>query len=230
MPSTPSDAHTTHTHTHTHTHTNLLWYANNIIKTRDDKGLTSHIGKVKSSHTRVNCNLENGVNASGVVDGEIFPDIIFTAADPPKGGHRTWPYIHNTSDPRTHIKRNLTNLHTSLRKLIKTQIYSNHRANNTIYSNILKQTRAEGADHTIHGYSTTPYRARRDALEVAWGVHVHMCSRKHGPTPTCSQCKSPLNNTHILGGCKYTAKLRTKRHNVTFLLLHQLLQQSNGGC
>jgi hypothetical protein len=64
---------------------------------------------------------------------------------------------------------------------------------------------------------------------VAWGVHVHRCSSKSGPTPTCSKCQAPLNNTHLLGGCSHTAKLRTKRHNSTFLLLHQLLQKSNGG-
>jgi hypothetical protein len=36
-------------------------------------------------------------------------------------------------------------------------------------------------------------------------------------------------NTHILGGCRSTSKIRIKRHNNTFLLLHKLLQTSNGG-
>jgi len=58
---------------------------------------------------------------------------------------------------------------------------------------------------------------------------VHKCSRKHGPITICRKCLSPLNNTHILGGCIHTVKLRTKRHNSTFLLLHQLLQNTNGG-
>jgi hypothetical protein len=42
----------------------------------------------------------------------------------------------------------------------------------------------------------------------------------------------PLTNkqhTHILGDSRTTSKLRTKRHNNTFLLLHQLLQNTNGG-
>ncbi len=113
--------------------------------------------------------------------------------------------------------------------MVKSQLYCNKRAHNSIYSHILKQARENGADHTIHAYSITPSRARRDALEVAWGVHVHRCNRKNGPNPTCSKCQSPLNNTHILGGCRHTSMLRTKRRNNTFLLLHQLLQKSNGG-
>jgi hypothetical protein len=35
--------------------------------------------------------------------------------------------------------------------------------------------------------------------------------------------------THILGGCRFTAKLRIKSHNSTFRVLLQLLQKSNGG-
>ncbi len=53
--------------------------------------------------------------------------------------------------------------------------------------------------------------------------------QKKWPNTTCLKCQSPLNNTHILGGCRHTSTLRTKRHNNTFLLLHQLLKQSNGG-
>ena len=60
-------------------------------------------------------------------------------------------------------------------------------------------------------------------------MHVHRCSRKHGPTLTCTKSHSPLNNTHILGGCRSTSTLRIKRHNNTFLLLHNLLQNTNGG-
>ena len=60
-------------------------------------------------------------------------------------------------------------------------------------------------------------------------MHVHRCSRKHGPTLTGTKCHSPINKPHILGGCRSTSKLRMKRHNNTFLLLHRLLQTSNGG-
>ncbi len=98
-----------------------------------------------------------------MVDGNILPDIIFTTVDPPIGGLRTWPYTQNT-DAQNQPKHNLTNFHSSLRKLIKSQVHNNRRANNTIYSNILKQARDNGADHTIHAYSTTPFRVRRDAL------------------------------------------------------------------
>ncbi len=81
--------------------------------------------------------------------------------------------LHKNPDAINHPKHNLTNLHTSLRKLVKSQTYNNRRAANTIYNNILKQARDTGADHSIHAYSTSPFKARRDALEVALGVHVH---------------------------------------------------------
>ncbi len=65
-----------------HLHTELLRYANNLIKTRDDEGLTTHIGKVKS-RTVVTYDDEADKGACGVVDGETLPNITFTAADPP---------------------------------------------------------------------------------------------------------------------------------------------------
>ena len=101
--------------------------------------------------------------------------------------------------------------------------------NGTIYSRILQHARTTGSDHTICAYSTAPFRARRDSMEVAWGVHIHRCKRKHNPSLICTKCQSPLTNTHILGGCRFTAKLRIKRHNSTFRLLQELLQKSNGG-
>ncbi len=99
---------------------------------------------------------------------------------------------------------------------------------NYIQQNITTRRR-NGGIHTIPAHSNTPYRARRDALEVMWGVHVHRCRRKHGPSLTCTKCHSPLTNTHILGGCRFTANLRTQRHNNMFKLLHQLLQEADGG-
>ena len=59
-----------------------------MIKLRDDKGLITHIGKVKS-HTGVKYNDAADASAGGVVDGDLLPDIIFIAADPPIGGLRT---------------------------------------------------------------------------------------------------------------------------------------------
>ena len=57
-----------------------------------------------------------------------------------------------------------------------------------------------------------------------WGVHIHRCRRKHGPSLTCTKWQSPLTNTHILGGRRVTSKFRTQRHNSTFTLLHKLLK------
>jgi len=117
----------------------------------------------------------------------------------------------------------------SLRKLIRKQSSTAVRAPNTIYITILQSEREAGADHNIHGFSHAPYRARRDSLEVAWGVHVHRCRRKHGPTLICTKCPSPIKNTHILGGCRSTSNLGIKRHNNNSLLLHKHLKIANGG-
>jgi hypothetical protein len=45
----------------------------------------------------------------------------------------------------------------------------------------------------------------------------------------CTKCSQPLTNTHLLGGYKYNAKLRTSKHNNTFKLLQNQLQKHNGG-
>ena len=45
----------------------------------------------------------------------------------------------------------------------------------------------------------------------------------------CTKCSQPLTNTHLLGGCKYIAKLRISRHNITFKLLQEQLEKHNGG-
>jgi len=64
---------------------------------------------------------------------------------------------------------------------------------------------------------------------MAWGLHIHRCKRKHIPPLICTKCQSPLTNTYILGDCKYTTRLRIKRHNSIFRLQLQILQKSNGG-
>jgi ribonuclease HI len=211
-----------------HPHKHLLQLADYTIHARDNMGLTTHIGKVKS-HARVTHNDEAGTTTRNVVEGIKKLDIIFTDADPPVGGLRSWPQIRKTLKDTPPTSTKLANLHTSLRKLIQTHTSNTIIAPGTIYNHILRESRATGSDHTIHAYSTAPFRARRDSLEVAWGVHVHRCKRKHSPTLICTKCNSPLTNTHILGGCRFTAKLRIKRHNSTFQLLLQLLQRSNGG-
>ena len=137
--------------------------------------------------------------------------------------------MNGTDKDTTPTTHNIPDLHSTLQKLIRKHTPSNTTRHSTIYGQILHEARTTGSDHTIHAYSTAPYRARRDSLEVAWGVHVHRCRRKHNPSPICTKCQSPLTNTHILGGCRTTARLRTKRHNSTFRLLLQHLQKSNGG-
>ena len=170
------------------------------------------------SHTGVTHTDDADTAARNVVEGHIPPDTIFTDADPPVGGLRTWPQIQQQNRDTTTKITKLANLRTGLRKLIRTHMPIG-ATNNTIFSQILQTARTTGSDHAIHAYPTAPFRARRDSLEVAWGVHVHRCKRKHNLSLTCTKCQSPLTNTHILGGCRYTAKLRTKRHNSTFRLL-----------
>ena len=130
----------------------------------------------------------------------------------------TTPNIHNLAD-----------LHSSLHKLTRTHTPNTATRHSTIYGQILHDARITGSDHIIHAYSTTPYRARRDSLEVAWGVHIHKCKRKHSPSLIYTKCQSPLSNTHILGGCRYTAKLRIKRHSSTFRLLLQHPKKNEWG-
>ena len=73
-----------------HPHNELLQLADDIVRTRDNMGYNTQIGKVKS-HTGVTHNDEADTTARGVVKGQQTPDIIFTIADPPIRGLRTWP-------------------------------------------------------------------------------------------------------------------------------------------
>jgi hypothetical protein len=164
-----------------------------------------------------------------VVDGKKRPDITFTDADPPVGGLRTWPQIKINKPNKSTQTSKIADIPKRLRKLLKTKPPNPRTSTTTTYNNILQHARDLGADHIIHAHSEAPYRARRDALEIMRGVHVHRCQRKFGPSLTCTKCHSPLTNTHILGGCRFTAKFRTQRHDSTLKLLHQLLQDCNGG-
>jgi len=159
---------------------------NNHIQSRDQLGLITHIGKVKS-HTCITHNDAANAGARGVVDGDILPDITYTDADLLIGGLRTWPILRDPKPDNSTSTTKLQDLHTSLRKLTRKHSITTMRAPNTIYNTILQSARDAGADHTIHGYSHATYRSREDSLEVAWGVHVHICSRKHGPTLTCTK-------------------------------------------
>jgi hypothetical protein len=146
--------------------------------------------------------------ARGVVDGDILPDITYTDAEPPIGGLRTWSILRDHNPDNTTTTTKLPDLHMSLRKTIRKHSSTTLRTPSTTYITILKRARETGTDHNIHGYSHAPCRARRVSLDVAWGVHAHICSRKHGPALTCTKYHSPINNTHILGGCRSTSKLR----------------------
>jgi ribonuclease HI len=201
-----------------HPHKEFLQLADDTIRSRDNMGYNTRIGKVKS-HTGVTHNDEADTAARNVMEGQNTPDIIFTEADPPIRGLRTWTQIRGTPKDKSPSTHNLADLLSSLHKLIRTHTPDNTTRHGTIYGQILHDARTTSSDHTIHAYSTAPYRARRDSLEVTWGVHIHRCKRKHSPTLICTKCQSPLTNTQILGGCRYTAKLIIKRHNSTFRFL-----------
>jgi hypothetical protein len=68
----------------------LLHYKNNLIKTRDEQGLLTHTGKVKS-HTSVIYNDEANGGARGVIDGYILQDVTFTADVPLSGASEHGP-------------------------------------------------------------------------------------------------------------------------------------------
>ncbi len=78
-----------------HPHKELLQLADDIVRTRDNMGYNTHIGKVKS-HTGGTHNDEADTVARSVVEGPKTPDITFIYADPPMRGLRTWPQIRGT--------------------------------------------------------------------------------------------------------------------------------------
>ena len=135
-------------------------------------GYSTHIAKVKT-HTGVTYNDEADTAARGVVEGQRTPDVIFTDADPPIRGLRTWPQIRGTKKDKTPSTQNLADLHSSLHKLIRTHTPNNLTRHNAIYGQLLHDARTRGSDHTIHAYSATPYRDRRDSLEVTLRVYIH---------------------------------------------------------
>ena len=61
--------------------------------------------------------------------------------------------------------------------------------------------------------------------------HVYRCKGRQSSQGLmqCGKCNQPRTNTHLLGGCKHSSKLRTSRHNSTFKLLNDLLKSHNGG-
>jgi ribonuclease HI len=150
-----------------HPHKHLLQIADSIIHTRDNMGYKTRIGKLKS-HIGVTNNDEADTIARNVAKGHKTPDIFFTDADPPVGGLRTWPQTRQNGKGTPHTITKLADLHSSLRKLIRTHTANTTTRHSTINGQILHDARTTGSNHTIHAYSTAPFLARKDSLEVAW--------------------------------------------------------------
>ena len=102
---------------HNHQHKKLLKLADNIIRERDLKGYTIHIGKVKT-HTGVVYNAVADEGARSVVDGKKRPDITFTDADPPIGGLRTWPQIKINKLHKSTQTTKIADIPKGLRKIL----------------------------------------------------------------------------------------------------------------
>ena len=119
-----------------HQHKDLLHIADNIIYTRDDLGYTTHIIKVKL-HTGVTHIDEADEGARNVVEGAETPNIIFTSADPPIERLRTWPQARPHNQDTTFTIKNLADLHSGLRKIIKTRPFLNKTQTYMAYSHIL---------------------------------------------------------------------------------------------
>ena len=214
-----------------HLHRSLLEAADALIKTRDDRGFRTHIGKVKS-HTGVKYNDEADEGAKQIATLEEEANVEFSEYDPPAGGLRTWPYIRTPNEREGEPDRitHFTNLKQEPNQRYTQATYAAVRST-TLYGDLLSKSRSHGADHSIHAYSTSSFRQRRDAMEVAWGAHKYrLMTKAHKHRfPTCAKCGQKLTHSHLLGGCRTTSKLKISRHHSTFKLLHQLLDQENGG-
>ena len=212
-----------------HLHVELLRYIDNIIRARDANGLHTHIGKVKS-HIDIHYNEVADEAARSIATGDAEPDVTFSAADPPVGGLRTWPFLRECREDDEDVLTNLTDLKTDAKKNAQKATLVNLQPT-TVFNRLLQRAKSQGADYSIHAYSKSTYKDRRNSLEVAWGVHRYRMHHKFGKNQplVCDKCKQKLTNTHILGGCYTTSRLRISRHHSTFKLLVEHLQKSNGG-
>ena len=151
---------TAYTH---HLHKDLRHLTNKLLKARDQKQLKTHIGKVKS-HTDVEYNETTDKAARSVVNGDTLPEVTFAEAYPPIGGLRTWPQIRMKPTNKPDHIRKLTNLKTDIKKELGQT--KNTSAPKGVYGKLLQTARNTGTDFSIHAYSQSPYRSRRDAYEV----------------------------------------------------------------
>ena len=79
-----------------HLHKDLIKATAELIKVRDDAGLATHIGKVKS-HTGVIYNDAAYAAAKDVASQKMPANTVFDELDPPVGGLRTWPIVRTPS-------------------------------------------------------------------------------------------------------------------------------------
>ena len=85
-----------------HPHKDIIKLADGIIRTRDNTGYKTYIGKVKS-HTRVSHNDKADTAARNVVESHQERGILFTDADPHIGrGLRTYSQLRTTNRDSTH--------------------------------------------------------------------------------------------------------------------------------
>ena len=200
-------------------HYDLLKMAASALQKREEAGLTTHIGKVKS-HTGIQYNDAADEAANTVAKGGEY-DMVFDQADPPPGGLRVWPGTlppDNTADPTPFrdIKKDSKKSATRTRKAPPT----------TKHGMDLRAAHAEGADFSVHAYSRSTFSRRAAALEVSWGIYHNKF--RHGLPKDqpllCRQCSQPITIAHITGDCASIADMRTARHNSTFKLLKQHLE------
>jgi hypothetical protein len=187
-----------------HLHKDLLRLTNQLLKDRDHKQLKTHIGKVKS-HTYV----EYNKTADKAERERGWTDKAHWTSHSKKRTHQSGAYAHGRRLDTTLLTNQKTseNSQTSKHAWKRTKTHQQ----NSNYQGRLRETLTRRKRHrnklSIHAYSQSPYRSRRDAYEVAWGSHVYKCKKKHnsqGPM-LCTKCNQPLTNTHLLGGCKYNS-------------------------
>ena len=203
-------------------HKALLHRILDMLKFREDHGLTTHLGKVKS-HTEVHYNDVADRGAKSVTLGGTS-DVIYSDDNPLTTGHRT----RLQSRPATGDPVPLRDPKPQINKLINTHRPGATSHNHTVHGEQLRKAKTLGADFSIHARSQSSYINKRDAMEIAWGSAKNRLY-KGKAIPLCRHCLIRLTNSHLAGDCPTKRRLRTDRHNSTFLHLHELLQESSGG-
>ena len=216
-------------------HTALLEFISSLLRYREKSKFHTHFGKVKS-HTGVAYNEVADMTANGVATGRITePDVIFTLANPPMGGLRTWPQkiVHNPKTPGNPDRTPFGNLKTDIRKI--TRLHPQATAyKESYFGKLLCDSQAKGADYSIHAHSRSSFKNRTNSLQIAWGTYRNKykhLQKKSNPDMhlRCKQCGKFLTNSHLAGNCPSLERLRMSRHHSTFTLFEDILAQSNVG-